>query len=153
MDKILFGNIPIWILVLFCKQIIQFRLFARQHCRIIIRQQFTFIPSTPHLLVIFIHNSIAMLLAIFPMADLFLAILPKKFAEAMFLVILVITFVYSAIWPCENPLPVYSVMFPRSFKHSAIYPTVLSVAVDIIFSKVACIWTTICPLEFPFAVL
>jgi len=160
MYKIIFGYKPYIVFIILIEQFIQLILLTgvtftiihipRQDCRVILGQQLTFIPSTSHLLIVFLHDSVTVLFTIFPMTDLLFTIFPEKLTKPMFLVILVIAFVYPAIWPCKYALTVNPVVFPCTFEHPSVYPALSTMSMDVILTKVTRVRTTICPLEFTF---
>lgn len=149
MQKIIFGNVAILFLVLLAEQVVQLVLLAREHCGVVLGQQLALLPRAAHLLVIFVHDAIAVLFAVFPVADLLLAVFPEEFAKPVFFIILVIAFVNPSVWPGEYTLAVDAVVFPSALKDPSINPGVPPVTVNIIFSEVTRVATPVRPLELP----
>ena len=77
-----------------------------------------------------------MLFTVQPLAIILAAIRPGKDTFAFFLVIVVISFIFSSIWPCEHAKTLHLVGHPGTIKDAAVSPGVDPVALYVVFLKI-----------------
>jgi hypothetical protein len=84
-----------------------------------------------------------MLAAVLPQTFIATTICPRVLAEAVLAILRVASVIFSAIWPCVDPMPIHIVIDPTSLINSAIDPLVAPLPINLIFKPIACVATAI----------
>jgi len=105
------------------------------------------------LTVLLIIRSLAVLLAVLPVADVFAAIGPLEGALAMLFIIEVFSFVFPAVGPSEETSALHLVSVPLARVDTSIAPSVLAIALDVVVDEIASELGCVCPDEDSVAVL
>jgi len=92
-------------------------------------------------------GSLAVLLAVFPLADVLATVRPFKSSLSMLLIIQVFTLVFPAVRPSEQTSALHLIAEPLACVDASITPSVLSIALDIIVDEVTLELRSICPNE------
>ena len=111
------------------------------------------LPDALPLLALLNVDSLSVLLALTPLADVLATVGPLERAVSVLLVILVAAHVSTPVTPGEGALALHFVVDPLTAVDSPIGPLVLALAVNIILEEVSFVGTLVRPNEFSSAVL
>ena len=114
---------------------------------------FSHLPNTKFFLTFLHVNAFAMLFTLEPFAVVATTIGPGKDTVAMLLIIFVIADVFTAVTPSEHTLAFHSVVNPVTVKDATVGPDILAAPVNIVIVKGAFIRALVSPHKFTFAVL
>ena len=111
------------------------------------------LPHSAALLAFFDVDASSVLLALIPLSLVAATIGPCEGTVAMFLVILVLADVLTAVAPREDALTFHSIVNPIALEYSTVGPDVLADTMDVVLLEVTVVGALVAPNELSSAVL